>query len=193
MTNNSSLENKGRRVALCLLVLLALSHASQPHASASRVYERRADESRPAKNTAQTKGASVSKAADEPVRVIPAPKSLTKTGEDFALTKDVRVVLADPKSEEDRFAAQDFIDDVRETAGVTLITGTKRGRASILVGLITDRRVREAAESSGVPVPEELGEEGYVLAVNSRGVVVAGNTPAGTFYGLQTLKQVVRG
>ena len=193
MTNNSSLENKGRRGALCLLVLLALSPASQPHASASRVNERRVDESRPAKNTAQTKGASVSKPADEPVQVIPAPRFLKKTGEDFPLSKDVRVVLADTKSEEDRFAAQDFIDDVRETAGVALTVGTKRGRISILVGLITDRRVREAIESSGVPVPEELGEEGYVLAVNSRGAVVAGRTAAGTFYGLQTLKQLVRG
>jgi hypothetical protein len=193
MTNNSSLENKGRRVALCLLVLLLLSHASSPHASASRDDKRHADESRPAKNTAQTKGASVAKAADEPVQVIPAPRFLKKTGEDFPLSKDVRVVLADPKSEEDRFAAQDFIDDVRETAGVALNIGTKRGRASILVGLITDRRVREAIESSGVPVPEELGEEGYVLAVNSRGAVVAGRTAAGTFYGLQTLKQLVRG
>jgi hypothetical protein len=183
MSNNSSLESKGRRVALCLLALLALSPASQPRASASR----------PAKNAAPKTGASAAKATDEPVQVIPAPRFLKKTGEDFPLSKDVRVVLADPKSEEDRFAAQDFVDDVRETAGVTLTVGTKRGRASILVGLIGDRRVREAAESSGVAVPEDLGEEGYVLASGARGVVVAGRTAAGTFYGLQTLKQLVRG
>jgi hexosaminidase len=193
MTNNSSLENKGRRVALCLLVLLALSPASQPHASASRVYERRADESRPAKNTVQKKGASVSKPADEPVQVIPAPKSLTKTREDFALTKDVRVVLDDPKSDDDRFAAQDFIDDARETAGVELRFGSGTGKNRILVGLFKSARVREALGDALVPVPQLSDEEGYVLAVGARGVVVAGNTHAGTFYGLQTLKQLIRG
>jgi hypothetical protein len=127
------------------------------------------------------------------VQVIPAPKSLTKTGEDFALTKDVRVVLADSKSEEDRFAAQDFMDDVRETAGVGLRLGPGGGKRRILVGLVSSTRVREALESSGASVPQDLSDEGYVLAAGSRGVVVAGKTTAGTFYGLQTLKQLVRG
>ena len=38
-----------------------------------------------------------------------------------------------------------------------------------------------------------MNDEGYVLAVNANEVVVAGKTAAGTFYGLQTLKQLVRG
>jgi hexosaminidase len=53
--------------------------------------------------------------------------------------------------------------------------------------------VREAVERAGLSVPPELGEEGYVLAVNHKGIVVAGRTAAGTFYGLQTLKQLVQG
>jgi hexosaminidase len=157
--------------------------APQPRARASR-----ADEPRPTKNRTQSPESNGTTAKDEPVRVIPAPRSLTKTGEDFPLSKDVRVVLADPKSDDDRFAAQDFVDDVRETAGVTLRLGSGGGRSRILVGLASSPRVREALESSGAGVPQ-----GYVLAVGARGVVVAGRTSAGTFYGLQTLKQLVRG
>src|SRR5213075_2462746 len=36
-------------------------------------------------------------------------------------------------------------------------------------------------------------DEGYVLISNQEGIVVAGKTSTGTFYGLQTLKQLVRG
>jgi len=42
-------------------------------------------------------------------------------------------------------------------------------------------------------VPANLDDEGYVLVVNTNEVVVAGKTAAGTFYGMQTLKQLVRG
>src|SRR5437868_44232 len=125
------------------------------------------------------------------VQVIPKPKSLTETGDSFRLSRDVRIVLADPKSEDDRFAAQDFADDLRETAGVDLRVGG--GKGQILVGPLTSRRVRAAVERAGLSVPPNLDDEGYVLAAGANGVVVAGQSAAGTFYGLQTLKQLVRG
>jgi hypothetical protein len=127
------------------------------------------------------------------VQVIPRPKSLTETGDGFRLTRDVRIVLADPKSEDDRFAAQDFADDLRETAGVSLRVGAGGSKGQILVGPLTSTRVRAAVERAGLSAPQNLGEEGYLLAASAGGVVVAGQTAAGTFYGLQTLKQLVRG
>src|SRR5687768_3478252 len=76
------------------------------------------------------------------VQVIPAPKSLTGTGEALALGRDARVVLADAKSADDRFAAEDFASDVRETAGVALRVAGGGGRRRILVGLLSHPRVR---------------------------------------------------
>ncbi|HVF67738.1 MAG TPA: beta-N-acetylhexosaminidase [Pyrinomonadaceae bacterium] len=178
--NNSSDVSAGRRAALCMLAALTFVAATSPRALASRAYS-------------QTPEPKQAKEEGERVQVIPEPKSVTKTGEDFPLTKEVRVVLADSKSEEDRFAAQDFIDDARETAGVELRLGSGGGKRRILVGLLTSTLVREALESAGASAPQDLSDEGYVLTADARGVVVAGKTAAGTFYGLQTLKQLVRG
>jgi hexosaminidase len=189
---NSSQGSIARRAALCVLAALALASASQPRVSASRADVRGTGESPPSKNNARSQASNGAETKGEQVQVIPAPKSLTKTGGDFAL-KDARVVLDDPKSEDDRFAAQDFIDDARETAGVELRFGSGSGKNRILVGLFKSKRVREALGDAPAPAPQLSDEEGYVLAVGARGVVVAGNTPAGTFYGLQTLKQLVRG
>ena len=164
-----------RRAALLILLTCLCAHASARDARA-----RQAAAGGPA-------------TAGSPIQIIPAPKSVERAGGDFRLARGARVVLADAKSEDDRFAARDFADDLRETAGVALKVGAGGGRRQILVGPLSHKRVRAAVERAGVAVPADLGEEGYVLAVTSDLVVVAGRSAAGTFYGLQTLKQLVRG
>jgi hypothetical protein len=132
------------------------------------------------------------------VNVIPRPRELTVLGNGFPLTAAAVVVLANPGSEADRFAAQDFIDDVRETAGVTLKIGKARKQA-IVVGTIDQPAVQAALQfvSIGSSAPADtvakLDPEGYLLHVEANVVVVTGNSSAGVFYGLQTLKQLVRG
>src|SRR5712691_7972189 len=66
-------------------------------------------------------------------QIIPAPKQLTAREGKFEIGLDARMALADGQSAEDRFAALDFIDDVKQTAGVTVRIG---GRASreIMIG-----------------------------------------------------------
>jgi hexosaminidase len=127
------------------------------------------------------------------LQIIPAPKQLTTREEKFEIGLDTRVILADGQSAEDRFAAQDFIDDVKQAAGVTVRLGGNGARREILIGKIDLPRIQQALKRAGVDSPQQLTDEGYVLSVGLREVVVAGKTTAGTFYGLQTLKQLVRG
>ncbi|HJR06501.1 MAG TPA: beta-N-acetylhexosaminidase [Pyrinomonadaceae bacterium] len=128
------------------------------------------------------------------VQVIPQPRQLKTGNEQFRLTRDVRLALADARSTEDRFAAEDFASDVRDTAGgLALPIGKRRDRRTILIGAIHLAPIDAALKRAGLIVPPDLNEEGYVLSVGADEVVVAGKTAAGTFYGLQTLKQLVRG
>ncbi|MFL6336836.1 MAG: glycoside hydrolase family 20 zincin-like fold domain-containing protein [Pyrinomonadaceae bacterium] len=175
MTETPKTKREARRAALLLLLLLLCASGVHARQAAPR--------GAPAPPTLNAHA----------VQIIPAPKSLSASGENFPLARGARVVLADPKSEDDRFAAQDFADDLKETASVTLKVGGGGGRRQILVGPLSDKRIRAAFERAGVDVPADLNEEGYVLFVDADGVVVAGRSAAGTFYGLQTLKQLVRG
>jgi hexosaminidase len=126
------------------------------------------------------------------VQIIPAPKQIHVSEAAFVIGRETRIVLADGKSDEDRFAAQDFVDDVKQTADVSLRLGGN-ARREILIGQIDLPRVQQALKQEGVDLGQKLTDEGYVVAVGSNEVVVAGKTSAGTFYGLQTLKQLVRG
>ncbi len=110
----------------------------------------------------------------------------------FQLDRRTRVVFADSKSAQDRFAAQDFIDDLKTTADVQLGTGKGRSHA-ILIGELDTPTIVEFVKRNVVTIPSDLSEEGYALIATPDHVVVAGKTEAGTFYALQTLKQLVRG
>ena len=93
------------------------------------------------------------------IQVIPAPKQITAGEGAFSLSRDTRVSLADRKSAEDRFAAQDFIDDVVATADVRLAIGSSRRQ--ILIGGIYDPRIVAALRKSSADVPASLNDEGY--------------------------------
>ncbi|HEY3104027.1 MAG TPA: glycoside hydrolase family 20 zincin-like fold domain-containing protein [Pyrinomonadaceae bacterium] len=135
-----------------------------------------------------------SAAAQAPaIQIIPAPKTIEVGSGSFPINSRVRVVLADRKSSEDRFAAQDFIDDLKTTADVTLSIGKTGSRRDIIIGRLDVPALAESLRRSGVTVPANLTDEGYVLFANTERVIVAGKTETGTFYGVQTLKQLVRG
>ena len=120
------------------------------------------------------------------VVVIPQPREVIVNGETFRLDR-AHIVLADPRSAEDRFAATDLGEEI----GLKIRGG--RDRKAVLIGDIKLAAVQAALKAANVEVPSTLNEEGYVLSVSEKGVVVAGGSAAGVFYGLQTLKQLVRG
>jgi hypothetical protein len=126
-------------------------------------------------------------------QIIPQAKQLSATPDAFRFKRDTRIVLADARSEDDRFAAKDFIDDIKETASVTLTIGKGQGRGDILVGQLDLPQIQRALKQSGGDANAKINDEGYVLIVDANQVIVAGRTAAGTFYGLQTLKQLVVG
>jgi hexosaminidase len=130
------------------------------------------------------------------VQLIPQPRQLALKQDRFRFSSNStnnRIVLADPRSEDDRFAATDFANDLQKTARLAMKIGSSRARHSILIGSIDLPVVQAGLKRFGINTPANLDPEGYVLAVNADEVLVAGKSAAGIFYGLQTLKQLVRG
>src|SRR5437870_2640157 len=127
------------------------------------------------------------------IQVIPKPRQVNVGDGRFEIGRETRIVLADTKSIEDRFAAQDLIDDLKATANFALSIGKGKPRRQIVIGRIELPSITQALRRNGAEPPATLNDEGYVLLVSPHEVVVAGKTEAGTFYGLQTLKQRVRG
>jgi hexosaminidase len=56
-----------------------------------------------------------------------------------------------------------------------------------------DNSLLELVRKKGIEPGSELGEEGYILKIEKKNIYIVANSTAGAFYGVQSLKQLLRG
>ena len=102
--------------------------------------------------------------------MIPEPVSMELGCGKFAMAEDVEIKCADSSLVK---TAQVFSSDVAKVLGYELpVTVGKRGDVKLALD-------------------KDLASEEYVLKVKRGGIKVKGGSPAGVFYGLQTVKQLL--
>ena len=109
-------------------------------------------------------------------RLIPLPVSIKEGNGNFILNNktDIHVISADPAVSR----VANYLAEKLKTTGLSVSvikTSTQAGN-SIILSIINDA---------------SLGSEGYKLDVTSNSVTIGANKPAGIFYGMQTLIQLM--
>jgi hypothetical protein len=130
--------------------------------------------------------------ADAPV--FPAPRQIETRSEEMTLSEQVPILLPENPSAEDLFLARSLATELADRWGVALHT-TRAGSLPergpfVLMGAAGNPLVRQWAAKAGPAVTER---EGYRLDVDRNSVVIAGADDAGAFYGLQSLRQLIKG
>lgn len=128
------------------------------------------------------------------LRLIPTPQQVQLATGRFELRAGERVTLGSAADAADRFALAQLLEETSRSLGLTLREGRPLLRAPriLLARLGRDQEAARALKRLGATLPRTLGEEGYLLDVSPRGVTVLARGSAGLFYGVQTLKQLVR-
>lgn len=111
--------------------------------------------------------------------IIPKPVSVEATGEAFALTGRTGIYIQGP-AEELTPIGQYLADKLKPATGLDIkvtADASKAGRGDILL---------ELSEGDAA-----LGEEGYELTVTKSLLKISANKPAGLFYGVQTVRQLL--
>ena len=125
-------------------------------------------------------------AADDP-HLIPKPREST-SGTLVPLPKNL--FIAGATNEDDRFTARDLADVLKERRlKCTVGDGTGYRIVFLRASSAAAKRVLQA---HALTFSDEMQEEGYVLVVEKDAAQVIGASAAGVFYGVQTLKQLVR-
>jgi len=124
------------------------------------------------------------------LRVIPSPREIVDADDPIRFRG---VITIDEGSDpDDRAAARDFIDAMRERGFRTELGPVARGwhveRLRIGSPVATD-----LLNARHLTFDDAMVAEGYVLLVDRRGAQVIAATDAGAFYGFQTLKQLFTG
>ncbi len=127
----------------------------------------------------------------------PQPKEVQMRDGGFQVGPRTKIFVQLGHQSEDRIAAETLAEEVQAQSGLKLdIFGMKaEGKAeggAIVLARLNDDRVREFLAKNGLRADQALGEDGYLLFSDKSHLIVAANTGEGLFYGVQTLRQLLR-
>ncbi len=125
------------------------------------------------------------------LRLIPYPQSVAITFGELALRAPLRVALHSSRAE-DRFAAESFLEELKEVRKQPAAIVGGAAIAPIMLGRpgdpVIDREMaRRRLNAAVLEKPES-----YVLHVDASGALLASKSGAGLFYAVQTLRQLLR-
>lgn len=132
-----------------------------------------------------------------PLKLVPSPKEVQLGDGGFQVGPRTKIFVQLGHQSEDRIAAETLAEEVADQSGLRLdIRGMKAaGKAeggAIVLARLQDARVRRFLARNGLQADELVGEDGYLLFSDKSHLIVAANTGEGLFYGVQTLRQLLR-
>ena len=137
------------------------------------------------------------------LKILPAPKEVRMAEGRIVIKPSTTILIS---NSEDRTAAETLQKEIHDRTGMKLsiefATAAPKTTGHISLGRLTDRGLRSYLEAQGVKVDDDLGnhdldkhdldKQGYVIRVTDSGALVASRTAQGLFYGVQTLRQLLR-
>jgi hypothetical protein len=129
--------------------------------------------------------------------VYPIPQQITRLETSLPLVDGIAVIVSNEATTEDRFLVRFLVADMADRYGIAgvveQVSQLPSGRPWILMGTQKDKLIVEAMRNADIiPGAPWAVPEGYVLHADKSGVLIAGNDARGAFYGLQSLRQLIR-
>ena len=130
------------------------------------------------------------------LKLVPPPKEVQLRDGGFEVGPRTKIFVQLGHQSEDRIAAETLAEEVADQSGLKLdILGMKAaGKAedgAIVLARLQDSRVRQFLARNGLK-DDRVGENGYLLFSDKSHLIVAAKTGQGLFYGVQTLRQLLR-
>lgn len=111
--------------------------------------------------------------------IVPLPADWRWTGPGFTIRQDTRIIV-DAFGKDWRDLGDYLADRLAPAMGFRLATSAGNGRVGTNTIVITDRIA-----------PERVGSEGYRLETGASRITIYAAKPAGAFYGIQSLRQLL--
>jgi N-acetyl-beta-hexosaminidase len=129
--------------------------------------------------------------------LVPAPKEVQLREGGFQVEQQTKIFVQLGHQSEDRIAAETLAEEVADQSGLQLdiVSMKAAGKAeggAIVLARLDDRRVRRFLARKGLKADESVGEDGYLLFSDKAHLIVAARSGQGLFYGVQTLRQLLR-
>ena len=131
------------------------------------------------------------------LKLEPAPKEVQLREGGFKVGPRTKILVLMGHQSEDRIAAETLAEEVADQSGLKLdILGMKPAAkaedGAIVLARLQDSRVRRFLARNGLKADDLVAADGYLLFSDKSHLIVAANTGQGLFYGVQTLRQLLR-
>ena len=127
--------------------------------------------------------------------IFPHPEKMEILKGAFSLDEQTVIMLPENPSQNDvflaRFLAADLTDHYQLAVKTVNSSQVDEKRKAILMGTISNPLIESLCSQHGLTVSEQpSGQEGYILYVTDSLALIAGADEPGSFYGLQSLRQL---
>lgn len=122
----------------------------------------------------------------------PKPKQIVAKQGIYSIGRSIGIYIEKDASAETRFACQQLIDELQKSVEVNFSSQVRK--ADIVLGIPEKANtVEKLLAETDLRIPKEGENEGYIIDISQKRILVTSFTEAGLFYGVQTLKQLIRG
>ena len=130
------------------------------------------------------------------LKLIPAPKEVQMHTGRFRVRPTTRILVEFGHQAEDRIAAETLAEEIHDQSGLKISIRGEKSEAkqepgAIVLARLQDERVKNFLASKGLKA-NSIGDQGYLLFSDASHLIVAANSGQGLFYGVQTLRQLLR-
>ncbi len=145
---------------------------------------------------AQAQGVTQTQGAD--LHLLPQPREIKQGGgAAFEVTRRTRIVVSSALGGRGFEGAQMLEDEIERWTGwetrITVAREMPGGGDIIYIGDATkDGKLRVALEKQGLSMQQGFDQQGYEISAERHRILVGGGSAEGAFYGVQTLRQLLR-
>ena len=126
------------------------------------------------------------------VQLLPEPKELVLTEGMCALEPGALILIPGQAGAGAFFAARQLQDEMDLAAGIVKAYAPPRAENVILLIQGPDQAAAFGLDPLAIGAPERVADQAYALSVRPGRVILYADAPAGLFYGVQTLRQLIR-
>ena len=114
--------------------------------------------------------------------VVPTPQKVETQNGTFAIDGNTQIILGENATDDEKFAAEDLRGALKEIYGFAIPFGTPgeyRDNSIVIGKPETNPLVGELMKRKGLSFSEKTNEQGYVLGIGEKGIVIAAESEAG--------------
>jgi hexosaminidase len=127
------------------------------------------------------------------LKLLPAPREVKLGSGAFEVTAATRIVTSKRRGEGIDTILETLQQEIESRGGPKLaVAPATASGPTIILGTFANSSLKASLEGKGLRADKDFNRQGYLLYADKSGILIAGATEQGLFYGVQTLRQLLR-